>query len=354
METRILSQNQLNEVVHDLKCDGVVAFPTDTVFGLAVRIHSKQAILKLTQAKNRPQDKPYPLLVSSIQQIEMFAQLTHRDRQLIHQWMPGSVTFVFRKNPKLNEGYFADSSTIAFRMPTDPWIKTLLDEIQEPLLLTSANISGEPAAISSDEVLANLAGRIESVVSGTAGCGIPSTIIDASRFDLQVIRKGTIDMKDIEAKSKTVALACDHGAYPHKEAIKARLTELGYKVEDFGTFDNASVDYPDTVYPAAKSVSEGKNTWGIVMCGTGIGASITANKVQGIRCALVFDKETAHITREHNDSNVLAMGGRLVDVKTAVEIAEIWLNSPFSNDERHIRRISKLTDIEDKEKTHEG
>jgi len=354
METRILNQNQLNEVVHDLRCDGVVAFPTDTVYGLAVRVYSQQAILKLTQAKNRPQDKPYPLLVSSIQQIEAFAQLTHRDRQLIHQWMPGSVTFVFKKNPHLDVTYFADSTTIAFRMPTDRWIKDLLDMIQEPLLLTSANISGEPAAVSSQEVLNSLSGKIESVVSGDAGCGIPSTIIDASRFDLQLIRKGTINMKDIESKSKTVALACDHGAYPHKEAVKARLTELGYTVEDFGTFNEESVDYPDTVYPAAKSVSDGKNTWGIVMCGTGIGASITANKVQGIRCALVFDKETAHITREHNDSNILALGGRLVDVKTAVEIAEIWLSSPFSNDERHIRRITKLTDVEDKEKTHEG
>ena len=108
METRILNQNQLNEVVHDLRCDGVVAFPTDTVYGLAVRVHSQQAILKLTQAKNRPQDKPYPLLVSSIQQIEAFAQLTHRDRQLIHQWMPGSVTFVFKKNPRLDVAYFAE------------------------------------------------------------------------------------------------------------------------------------------------------------------------------------------------------------------------------------------------------
>jgi len=353
METRILSADQMDTLVQDLHHDGVVAFPTDTVYGLAVRIASELAIQKLTQAKNRPQDKPYPLLVSSLAQIESFAQLTHRDRALIQQWMPGSVTFVFRKRPEIDTGYFAQSTTIAFRMPTDLWIKTLLEKLGEPLLLTSANISGEPASVNSDEVLASLKGKIDCVIQGKAGGGIPSTIIDATAHNLKLIREGENTMTTIEQKSKTIAIACDHGAYPHKEAIKARMIELGYAVEDFGTFDGVAVDYPDTVYPAAKSVSNGENTWGIVLCGTGIGASITANKVKGIRCALVFDKETARITREHNDSNILALGGRLTDVKTAVEIAEIWISSPFSNDERHIRRICKVSDIEKKEKTDE-
>ena len=353
METRILTQKQMHEVIQDLHQDGVVAFPTDTVYGLAVRITSPLAIQKLTLAKNRPQDKPYPLLVSSLAQIESFAQLNHRDRQLITQWMPGSVTFIFRKNPQLISGYFAASTTIAFRMPTDPWIKKLLKQLGEPLLLTSANISGEPACVTSDEVLTSLSGKIACVVAGRAGGGIPSTIVDASAHELKPIRQGEITMSTLENKSKTVALACDHGAYPHKEAIKARLIEMGYKVQDFGTYDEASMDYPDTVYPAAKSVSESSNTWGIVLCGTGIGASITANKVKGIRCALVFDKETARITREHNDSNVLALAGRLISVQLAVEIAEIWINSPFSNEERHIRRINKVTQVEEKEQSNE-
>jgi len=157
----------------------------------------------------------------------------------------------------------------------------------------------------------------------------------------------------MENQLKRVALACDHGAYDHKEAIKSRLIELGYTVDDYGTHSTASMDYPDTVYPAAKSVSEGRNDWGIVLCGTGIGASITANKVKGIRCALVFDTETAKITRAHNDSNVLALGGRLTDVPTAVAIAETWLSSPFSHDERHQRRINKLCAVEEQENSHE-
>ena len=150
-----------------------------------------------------------------------------------------------------------------------------------------------------------------------------------------------------------IAMACDHGAYALKQHIKAWLQAQGYVVLDFGCFSQESMDYPDTVYPAAKSVSEGQNDWGIVLCGTGIGASITANKVKGIRCALVFDTETAKITRAHNDSNVLALGGRLTDVPTAVAIAETWLSSPFSHDDRHQRRINKLCAVEEQENSHE-
>ena len=146
-----------------------------------------------------------------------------------------------------------------------------------------------------------------------------------------------------------VALACDHGALTHKEAIKAYLIKKGYEVEDFGTHSEASVDYPDMVYPACKSVVEQKNDVAIVMCGTGIGASIVANKVKGIRCALINDVKVAQITRLHNDTNVLAMGGRLVSEKKAVKIAEVWLNTEFSRDIRHIQRLHKITKVEEAE-----
>ena len=146
-----------------------------------------------------------------------------------------------------------------------------------------------------------------------------------------------------------IALACDHGAYNHKEAIREELLKHGFEVEDFGCYSSASVDYPDTVYPAAKSVAEGKNDFGIVMCGTGIGASIVANKVKGIRCALVYETKIATIAREHNNANVLAMGGRLVTTEEAVAIALTWLNTEFPGEERHSRRIAKISAIEEKE-----
>lgn len=143
-----------------------------------------------------------------------------------------------------------------------------------------------------------------------------------------------------------IAMACDHGAFEYKEEIKAMLTEMGHDVEDFGCYNTDSVDYPDVAAPAAKSVASGKNDRGIVLCGTGIGVSITANKVKGVRCALVHDCFTAKTTREHNDSNILAMGQRVIGIELAKEIVRLWINTPFSNDPRHIRRIEKVMDLE--------
>jgi ribose 5-phosphate isomerase B len=150
-----------------------------------------------------------------------------------------------------------------------------------------------------------------------------------------------------------IALACDHGAFEHKEAIKLHLLKKGHQVQDFGTHNEESMDYPDTVYPASCSVADASNDFGIVLCGTGIGASIVANKVKGVRCALVYDPKVAEITRMHNDTNVLALGGRLTSVAVALEIVDKWLGSSFSQEERHKNRIDKICRIEETENDHE-
>lgn len=143
-----------------------------------------------------------------------------------------------------------------------------------------------------------------------------------------------------------IAIACDHGAYEYKEMIKEMLLSKGHEVKDFGTNSTASMDYPDTALPCAQAVANGEAERGIVMCGTGIGVSITANKVKGIRCALCSDPLSARLTREHNDSNMLAFGQRIIGSEMAKEIVNVWLETPFSNGERHIQRIQKVMDIE--------
>ena len=139
-----------------------------------------------------------------------------------------------------------------------------------------------------------------------------------------------------------IAMASDHGGFDYKESLKKHLEAQGHVVEDFGCYDKSSCDYPDFVKPAAKSVADGKNDRGIVICSTGIGVSIAANKVNGVRCALVSDLMSARLTREHNNTNVLAMGQFVVGEALMKEIADTWLNTEFSNGERHIRRIEKL------------
>ena len=139
-----------------------------------------------------------------------------------------------------------------------------------------------------------------------------------------------------------IAIGCDHGGFELKQEIIKHLTKKGIDFEDFGCFSEASCDYTDYGKAVAEAVASGKYEKGILICGTGIGISITANKIKGIRCALCSDCFSAEATREHNDANILALGGRVVGVGLALKIVDTFLNTPFSNEERHIRRISKI------------
>ena len=141
-----------------------------------------------------------------------------------------------------------------------------------------------------------------------------------------------------------IALGSDHGGFELKMRIKAHLEENGYEVKDFGCFDTSSCDYPDFGKAAAKAVASGECEKGIVVCTTGIGISIAANKVKGVRCALCTDPYMAKMTRLHNDANVLALGQGIIGGNEALEIADTFLNTPFSNEEKHSRRIGKLED----------
>lgn len=139
-----------------------------------------------------------------------------------------------------------------------------------------------------------------------------------------------------------IAIGSDHGGYSLKKAIIKYLTDKNLKYKDFGCYDESSCDYPEYGKAVAEAVSSGKYEKGILICGTGIGMSITANKVKGVRCALCENCFSAEATRLHNDANVLALGGRVIGVELALKIVDIFLNTPFSNEERHIRRIKKL------------
>jgi ribose 5-phosphate isomerase B len=143
-----------------------------------------------------------------------------------------------------------------------------------------------------------------------------------------------------------IAIACDHGAYDYKETLKAMLLAEGYEVEDCGCHSTDSVDYPDYANAAAKLVAAGAVEKGIVLCGTGIGISIAANKVKGIRCALCTDTTMARLTREHNDANMLAMGQRTTGIEVCKDIVHAFLETPFSEGERHKTRIAKISAIE--------
>lgn len=143
-----------------------------------------------------------------------------------------------------------------------------------------------------------------------------------------------------------ISIGCDHGALALKNKILAHLTAQGHEVKDFGTYTSDSCDYPDFAAAAARAVASGECQKGIVLCTTGIGVSISANKVKGVRCALLTDTWTAKMTRLHNDTNMMALGAGVVGENLALEIVDTWLSTEFSGEARHQRRIDKLMELE--------
>ena len=143
-----------------------------------------------------------------------------------------------------------------------------------------------------------------------------------------------------------ISIGCDHGAIELKTSVVEHLRKQGHEVSDFGTYTPDSCDYPEFAAAAAKAVASGECEKGIVLCTTGIGVSITANKIDGIRCALLSDVWSAKMTRLHNDTNMMALGAGVVGENLALEIADTWLGTEFSHQERHQRRIDKVMALE--------
>ena len=143
-----------------------------------------------------------------------------------------------------------------------------------------------------------------------------------------------------------IAMAADHGGFALKETLKSYLVGLGHEVVDFGTNSAEMVDYPDFVGPAARAVAAGECDRGIVLCGTGLGAMLTANKVRGIRAVVCHECFSARMSRLHNDANVLCLGGRVHGVGLAQELVDLWLQTPFEGG-RHARRVDKIKALEE-------
>jgi len=140
---------------------------------------------------------------------------------------------------------------------------------------------------------------------------------------------------------ETIILGSDHAGFDLKEKVKKALDRLGVPHEDVGSQSTEPVDYPDYAHRVAEAVETGRHTRGIVVCGTGIGVSMAANRHAGVRAAVAYDEETARLSREHNDANVLARGGRSLDHALAERILEVWLKTPFAGG-RHARRVEKI------------
>lgn len=145
-----------------------------------------------------------------------------------------------------------------------------------------------------------------------------------------------------------IALGCDHAGFELKQFIIKHLEDRGIEYKDYGTYSTDSVDYAVYAEKTAKAVAGGECTLGLLFCGTGVGISMAANKVRGIRAACCSDMFSAEMTRRHNDANILCLGGRVVSPEKAVELVDVFLDTPFSGEDRHARRIAQITELENR------
>ena len=151
-----------------------------------------------------------------------------------------------------------------------------------------------------------------------------------------------------------VAIACDHAGFPLKELVLSEVRKGGHEPIDLGTFSNEAVDYPDYAEKAGREVQKGAADRGIIICGSGVGAAVTANKLRGIRAGLCHDTYSARQSVEHDNANMLALGARIIGSELTLEIVRAFLGAQFTGEERHVRRVAKIMAVEKKELSQEG
>lgn len=202
MQTEILETSQLDRVVELLKNKEVVAFPTDTVYGVACLYDEEEAINKMKWAKGRPENKPFPLMVSSKSQIKEVAEVSDDANTIINAWMPGALTVVLKKKDVIPDCATNGESTIAIRMADYELVQEIISRVGKPLLVTSANLSGEPSTSSYKEVFEKLNGRVAAVVAQDSRGSKASTIVDLTGDEMAILRQGPITLDRLQMTLK--------------------------------------------------------------------------------------------------------------------------------------------------------
>lgn len=197
METHQYTNNDIDKVAEAIRAGKVIAFPTDTVFGLAVIYDNEMALQRLKEAKGRPETKPIPTMVSSLEQLQMVAELNDTANMLADAFMPGAITLILKKRASVADYVTNGFPTIGIRMPDDAFILSLIEKCGKPLLVTSANLSDQPSGVNDQEVMHQLNGRIDGIVLGEAKGKEASTIVDVSDGSYKILREGPILEEDI-------------------------------------------------------------------------------------------------------------------------------------------------------------
>ena len=341
--------NEFELVKKALDSSLVVAFPTETVMGLGVYFDDEKAYHLLNQIKRRPEDKPYTMMLGDENDIDKYAYLTLRDRQIISKFMPGPITVLLRAKPSVPNYVTHGTGIIGIRVPDMQNMRDMLHYLDKPLLVPSANRSGERPLKTYIEVQKEFGDELGYIYQEDALGLKPSTIVDLTNEDVKIIREGPISLEDIKRSVRImkIAVGCDHGGLEYKNAIKEHLEKAGHQVIDVGTYSHDSCHYPTFGIAVGEKVASKECDFGVVVCTSGEGIAIAANKVKGVRCGLAYNDEVARLMREHNNANVISFGQKFMELDDVLRRVDIFLSTEFAGG-RHATRVDLISAQEEK------
>lgn len=333
-----------------LNSGGIIAFPTETVFGLGIVFDNESTYERLNKIKNRSDEKPYTLMLADPSEIEKYAIIDEKAKKLIDAFMPGPITLLMQTKRSVPLWVTHGSEKIGIRISSDEQIRALIRLTGKPLLVPSANKANMRPALDSATAKNIFGSEVNFYIEGISGSKKPSTIVDICDT-IKVIREGEISPEAInkileEKIMNKIAIGSDHAGVDHKNKLKDYLELRGYTVVDVGTDTHDSVNYPDFGKAVGQKVASGECKYGVVICSTGIGISIAANKVRGVRCGLAYDDEVARLIKAHNNANVIAFGQSRMSYEDCERRLEIFLMTPFDGG-RHETRVSMLDKIDE-------
>lgn len=349
-----------------LRDGGLAVVPTDTVYALVADAFQPTATRRQLDAKGRGRSAPLTVLVRSPRQVSgLAAGVTEPAERLMASYWPGPLTLVLDAVEGLTWDLGHTRGTVATRMPADDYATALIGDVG-PLAATGPAL-GPQTTDSLDEIIDQLGDYASVVIDDGPRDRTPSTVVDMTNGRVRTLRAGAVPADHVRQvadgmvgwgerpaletprtkdDSMRIAIGSDHAGLGLKRHLVGFLAEQGHEVTDHGTDSEESVDYPAFCADVARAVVSGAADRGIVLGGTGQGEQIASNKVRAARAALCHDLYTARLSREHNDANVLAIGGRIVAAGLAEEIVTLWLDTAFSGG-RHQRRIEQIHEIEE-------
>ena len=347
METKILTENQVKEAAEVLRQGGVLGFPTETVYGLGVIASREDSFEKLVKVKERSPDKPFTLMCCNLTQAVRYCEIDVGAVAVMKHFFPGEITVLLRARENVPHWISLGKPTIGVRIPNNEFVLSLIETVDEPLLVPSANKSNQPTESEFDRVFEIFNGQIDAIVKGVCQGGKASTVVDLSvPGEPKIVREGPISLEqimDVYTNAWTsVAIGCDHGGLALKNQIVTHLSNRGFEVTDYGTYDAASCDYPDFGHAVAHAVADKDANFGIVVCTSGEGIMIAANKVKGIRCGIGYDDIVTGKMREHNDANIVSFGAKYMKTEDVLRRVDIFLSEKASPLTKHHRRIKMI------------